>query len=89
MSQRRFIQIFAAEVGLTPGHFGRVLRFRRALRALPTAGTPDWASIAADHGYFDQSHFIHDFRAFSGLTPTDYVRQRSEHVKDHHVPMAE
>jgi transcriptional regulator GlxA family with amidase domain len=89
LSQRRFIQVFAAEVGLTPGKFSRVQRFRRALGAIPKGGAPDWAAVAADCGYFDQSHFIHDFRAFSGLSPTQYLRQRSERAKEHHVPLAE
>ncbi|MDX1643972.1 MAG: AraC family transcriptional regulator [Thermoanaerobaculia bacterium] len=33
----------------------------------------DWADLAVAHGYYDQSHLVHDFRRFSGLTPTEYV----------------
>jgi AraC-like DNA-binding protein len=33
-----------------------------------------WAHIAAESGYFDQSHFIHEFRAFAGATPSEFVR---------------
>jgi AraC-like DNA-binding protein len=32
----------------------------------------DWASVALDAGYFDQSHMIRDFRAFSGVSPVKY-----------------
>lgn len=32
----------------------------------------DWADIAASHGYYDQSHLVHEFRRFSGMTPTEY-----------------
>ncbi len=87
LSQRRFIQVFTAEVGLTPKRFGRVQRFRRALARVPKTLAPDWAQLAVECGYFDQSHLIHDFREFSGVSPTDYLRQRSDQVKDHHVPV--
>jgi AraC-like DNA-binding protein len=85
LSQRRFIQVFAAEVGMTPKLYGRVRRFQRA-RALARKA-PDWARVAVDCGYFDQSHLIRDFLAFSGLTPADYFRRQSEDVLPNHVPL--
>lgn len=39
-------------------------------KALPE---PDWADVAADHGYYDQSHLIHDFRRYAGMTPRKYA----------------
>ncbi len=87
LSARRFIEVFGGEVGLTPKVFCRVRRFQRALR-MAGAGRPvEWAALAADCGYFDQAHFIHDFRAFSGINPTTYARQRTEHMN--HVPLGE
>jgi AraC-like DNA-binding protein len=85
LSQRRFIQVFAAEVGLTPKLYGRVRRFQRARRLVGKAAAPDWAGIAAACGYFDQSHLIRDFRAFSGLSPTAYLRQASERLLPNHL----
>ncbi len=34
---------------------------------------PNWAEVAADHGYYDQSHLIHDFRRYAGMTPGTYA----------------
>jgi AraC-like DNA-binding protein len=88
LSPRRFIEVFTAEVGLTPKLYGRIQRFQR-VRALARQDLAlDWAQLAVDCGYFDQSHLISDFRALSGLTPTEYLRQRSETVLSNHVPLA-
>lgn len=85
LSQRRLIQVFAAEVGLTPKLYGRVRRFQRALDLVRGVPAPDWARVAAECGYFDQPHLIRDFRAFAGLTPEEYIRRRSGRWVHNHV----
>src|SRR5262249_28508713 len=86
LSQRRFIQLFTAEVGLTPKLYGRVRRFQRARELVRNATEPDWAAVAAACGFFDQSHLIRDFGEFSGLSPVAYVNQRTRHVLLNHMP---
>lgn len=80
LSQRRFIQLFREEVGLTPKLFCRIRRFQEVVRLLERGQRVEWSDIALECGYFDQAHFIHDFRAFSGITPTTYLACRSEHL---------
>ncbi|MDQ2842238.1 MAG: helix-turn-helix domain-containing protein [Acidobacteriota bacterium] len=84
-SQRYFIDMFRREVGLTPKLFCRVRRFQRALQRIAAEREVDWASLALECGYFDQAHFIHDFRAFSGINPTTYLQSRPYHPN--HVPI--
>jgi AraC-like DNA-binding protein len=79
LSSRRFIQVFCEEVGLTPKQFCRVQRFQEALGLIERREQIEWADIALTCGYFDQAHFNHDFRAFSGLNPGTYLTHRSEH----------
>jgi AraC-like DNA-binding protein len=92
LSQRRFIQVFKAEVGMTPKLFSRIQRFQQTRTFIQQNPPPNWTSLALDRGYFDQSHFIREFLEFSGLSPTDYInRHRSFiehniHVKRNHVP---
>jgi AraC-like DNA-binding protein len=56
-----------------------VSRFRRASAALrhPGGGQVDWARLALDCGYYDQSHLIHEFRLFADETPERYARVRA------------
>lgn len=84
LSPKRFIENFRNAVGVAPKQFGMILRFQSSLARAEYTRPLDWTRIAADCGYFDQSHFIRDFRAFSGLTPTAYQVARTEfrnHVK--------
>lgn len=86
-SARRFIQLFNDQVGLTPKLFCRVRRFQQVLNLIHEGTNSDWVEIAAGCGYFDQAHFIHDFKAFSGLNPTAYMVRKTEHLN--HVPIYE
>jgi AraC-like DNA-binding protein len=69
----RFIARFEQHVGLTPKRFARVLRFHALVRKVAAAPAVDWALAAAEAGYADQSHLIHEFRRLAGMTPTAYV----------------
>jgi len=85
LSQRRFIEIFRNEVGVTPKAFARVHRFQRVLGCIEHHTEVDWPAVALDAGYFDQAHFIHDFREFAGVSPSMYLKYRESrnHVAVH------
>jgi AraC-like DNA-binding protein len=85
MSSRRFIQLFSHEVGLTPKLFARVRRFQQVLQQIRKGAEFSWADMAARCGYYDQAHFIHDFKEFSGINPTTYLAQKIDHLN--HVPI--
>ena len=77
LSAKRFIERFKVEVGLTPKRYCRIRRFQRALTLANRGRQVEWTRVALDCGYFDQAHFIHDFRGFAGLTPTGYQSART------------
>jgi AraC-like DNA-binding protein len=84
LSPKRFIERFKQAAGVSPKHYCRIQRFRRAVAQANRGRSVDWTRVAVDCGYFDQAHFIHDFRAFSGITPGAYESLRTEfpsHVK--------
>jgi AraC-like DNA-binding protein len=74
-TRKHLADLFVRQVGLTPKALCRIHRFRGALALLDGAMQVPWAALADQCGYYDQSHLIHDFRAFSGLSPTELVRQ--------------
>jgi AraC-like DNA-binding protein len=87
LSPKRFIQVFRDETGFTPKVFCRIRRFQQAIGRLEGSRSVDWAEVALDSGYFDQAHFIHDFRAFSGINPSTYLAHRTPHRN--HVPLVD
>jgi AraC-like DNA-binding protein len=87
LSPKRFIQVFRDETGFTPKVFCRIRRFQRALDRMERRKSVEWTSVALECGYFDQAHFIHDFRAFSGINPSSYLRQQTPHRN--HVPLVD
>ena len=81
LSQRRFIQVFKAEVGIRPKLFSRIQRFQQTRTFIQHNPSINWADLAVDLGYFDQSHFIREFLEFSGLTPADYLNRHKRLIE--------
>lgn len=86
LSHRRFIEVFKDEVGMTPKLYCRVRRFQEALSRIHAGEAVEWTEIALHCGYFDQAHFIHDFREFSGFNPSTYLTLRGEHLNHVALP---
>jgi transcriptional regulator GlxA family with amidase domain len=83
MSLRQLDRRFNSRVGLPPKALCRIIRLQRLLKMLEHKGTgAEWARLAHECGYYDQSHFIKDFKAFAGMEPTSYFSEpnvMSEH----------
>jgi AraC-like DNA-binding protein len=72
LSSRQLRRVCLELTGLTPKHLCRAIRFRKAATQLMSDGGLGSATIALDLGYYDQAHFINEFHALSGLTPSQY-----------------
>jgi AraC-like DNA-binding protein len=74
VSERQFERRFVRAIGVSPHQYIRIARFQEALQLIRGGHFKKLSDIAYDLNYVDQSHFIKDMKAFSGVTPTDLVR---------------
>lgn len=76
LTEKQAVERFKRSIGLPPKRFIRLVRFFNALRQLKVKENPSLTDIAYNCGYFDQSHFINDFKLFSGTTPRGYLSEQ-------------
>ncbi len=75
LSRPHLARLFREHVGVTPKLYARLVRFERLTKRVTHDARPDWATLATELGYFDQSHLVRDVRAFAEATPTELVAQ--------------
>lgn len=73
LSKRQFQRIFQNYIGCNPKEYMRIVRFNKVLHILTTQKITNFAQMAQEFGYSDQSHLIREFKAFSGYTPLDFL----------------
>lgn len=83
VSSTHLAQRFKELIGVTPKRLARTHRFTATVFSIDPTGPIDWADLAGRAGYFDQAHFSHEFREFTGLTPTRYVEIRQRFLREH------
>ena len=76
-SQKHAIQLFKNNAGTGPNAIRKMIRFDRAVKNISQYPVRSWAGFAYDSGFADQSHFIREFKAFTGYTPLEYLNAKS------------
>lgn len=79
VSRQQLTRVFHERVGVSPKVYCRLARFQSALAYVRGGNAVDWARVAAEVGYADQSHMIAEFRQFSSLTPHMLATERWLH----------
>ena len=72
---RQFQREFYARFGVSPKLFSRIVRFQNALDTKARSSTKSWTDVAHELGYYDQMHMVHEFREFTGESPTEILCQ--------------
>lgn len=76
LSQRVLQYQFQEQVGLSPKLYSRIIRFNQILKEIKSSSHSDWQALAFKYNYFDQAHFINDFKCFSGNAPAHLLKMR-------------
>lgn len=85
-SNKHLISLFGKYAGINPKQYVNVLKFQQAVFMLEkNIDRINWAHLAFECGYYDQAHFINEFRRFSGFNPSAYLEARGEYVN--YVPV--
>ncbi|MBO9732645.1 MAG: AraC family transcriptional regulator [Chitinophaga sp.] len=85
ISERSLERMFKKHVGLSPKLYARICRFQATLKALRTTPVASLTELAYLENYFDQSHFIRDFKFFAGTTPGAFLQDAKERFPDFSV----
>jgi AraC-like DNA-binding protein len=80
--KRTLERIFAKYVGITPKSFQKICRFQRVLsKMIQDDNSHNLTKLAVDYDYYDQSHFLKEFKSFTGLSPLQFIN-KSTSIKE-------
>ena len=78
INRRQLVRKFSSAIGLSPKQLSKTIRLQAALKTLLTKNSTSLTDLAYENDYFDQAHFIKDFKEFTGITPKEFY---GEHLK--------
>ena len=77
LSQRQLRRLFNYYIGASPKAFCKVVQFQNILKAKPSSSSLRKNKLFYDLGYYDQAHFIKDFKEFTGTNPQNYLKNKN------------
>ena len=77
INQRRLERMFNKYIGMSPKLFYKIKRFQRIVNSLEKTENESFTTLAYNNNYYDQTHFIKDFKSFTGSTPTAFLKQNN------------
>jgi AraC-like DNA-binding protein len=72
LSRKQFERLFMEHIGISPKQYLKIIRFQSALYIRSQGNDVSMTQLALESGYYDQSHFINDFKSLTGLTPKKF-----------------
>ncbi|WP_424961561.1 helix-turn-helix domain-containing protein [Ekhidna sp.] len=74
LSARGLRKLFTNQIGLSPGYYQKIIRFNKTAQQLSLKSNQSFTEVALLNGFYDQAHFIKDFKSIAGISPGEYCR---------------
>ena len=78
LSERSLERLIKQSIGMSPKMFSRIMRFQSSLNSLRQTNFENFTELTYQSDYFDQSHYIREFREFTGSNPKNYILNADE-----------
>jgi transcriptional regulator GlxA family with amidase domain len=75
--RRQLERKFSKQIGMSPKQLGKVIRLQTALKTMLTKKSQKLTNIAYENDYYDQAHFIRDFKEFTGVVPSEFMNEET------------
>lgn len=72
ISRRQLERRFSSVIGISPKQLARIIRLQATIKMLLNGQFTSLTAVAYDGDFYDQAHFIKDFKAFTGLSPKKF-----------------
>lgn len=80
ISHKHFLRKFDTQFGTNPKMFDRINKFQKAIHLIHNSELVHWTRLAYECNYYDQSHFIREFKYFSGVNPVNFFINQGEYL---------
>jgi len=77
LSYRTIHRLFTDEIGVCPKNYLKIIRFNKVCNFINCSNKVNWSELIYACGYYDQAHFIHDFKSIMKFTPNDFLKHTS------------
>ena len=83
LSERHFRRQFKKIIGLNPKKYCKIIQFNAVFEAIQSGNEKSLYDLALENGYYDQAHFINDFKALLGASPQAFLRSEHSFLKSY------
>ena len=83
VSERHFRRMFKQVIGISPKKYCKIIQFNTVFEAIRSGNEKQLMDLMLSNGYYDQAHFINDFKSYLGQSPTEFLNSGHSFLKSY------